>query len=183
MTRRSQHHGQGIVALMIVTILTALCACQSENSDDWQGLKAMIRQRFPEVQQLSTKDLHAWLQADDRPAPFLMDAREQAEFDVSHLQGAKRAESREEVIALSASLAQDRAIVVYCSVGFRSARVASGLGARGFTQVYNLEGSIFEWANAGYPVYRGPQEVKRVHPYDEDWGRFLDRTLWSTEAR
>ena len=53
------------------------------------------------------------------------------------------------------------------------------LTERGYGAVRNLEGSIFEWANAGHPVYREGREVSEVHPYDEEWGRLLDRELWS----
>jgi hypothetical protein len=43
--------------------------------------------------------------------------------------------------------------------------------------VYNLEGSIFEWANSGRPVYRGEERVSVVHPYGARWERLLDRAL------
>ena len=44
----------------------------------------------------------------------------------------------------------------------------------GFTRVYNLEGSIFKWANEHRPLVdrSGPASV--VHPYNRIWGRLLD---------
>ena len=70
-------------------------------------------------------------------------------------------------------------IVVYCSIGYRSARLARELEQQGVEGVLNLEGSIFEWANSGHGVEREGEAVSEVHPYDEDWGRLLDQELWS----
>lgn len=42
----------------------------------------------------------------------------------------------------------------------------------GFSNVYNLDGSIFAWANEGRPVYRGDKQVDEVHPYNQSGGTF-----------
>jgi len=76
-------------------------------------------------------------------------------------------------------LGKESEIVVYCSIGYRSGLLAEKLRKKGYTAVRNLEGSIFEWANTGHPVYRGEQRVREVHPYDQTWRRMLDRKLWS----
>ena len=66
-------------------------------------------------------------------------------------------------------------VVVYCSVGYRSAELVKRLKATGAGNVFNLEGSLFRWANEGRPVYRGAERVFEVHPYDADWANLLDR--------
>jgi hypothetical protein len=45
--------------------------------------------------------------------------------------------------------------------------------------VFNLEGSLFQWANEGRPVYRDDVPVQAIHPYDARWGRLLDRRFHS----
>jgi hypothetical protein len=55
--------------------------------------------------------------------------------------------------------------------------MAERLQKAGFTNVMNLEGSIFQWANEGRPVYRDAAEVQQVHPYDGIWGKLLDKDL------
>ena len=75
-------------------------------------------------------------------------------------------------------VSSDQRIVLYCSVGHRSSELAQFLMKKGYTEVYNLEGSIFAWANEGRPVYRGNERVKVVHPYDRTWGRLLKESLW-----
>ena len=42
--------------------------------------------------------------------------------------------------------------VFYCRVGARSAQAAGFAAARGFTEVYNLQGGILAWAQAGLPL-------------------------------
>lgn len=44
------------------------------------------------------------------------------------------------------------ATVFYCRSGGRSAQAAAFAAANGFTDVYNLQGGIIAWANAGMPV-------------------------------
>jgi 3-mercaptopyruvate sulfurtransferase SseA len=63
--------------------------------------------------------------------------------------------------------------VLYCSVGYRSSMAAEQLAKLGYTDVQNLEGSLFAWANAGHPLEGGD----RVHPYDAKWGELLDPRL------
>ena len=146
---------------------------------DWATLKRTIRNRYPDVRQISTEALRSALSRGD--SPMLIDARTAAEYQVSHLRGAQRAETAAQAMKTLAQESKDRAIVVYCSVGYRSSALARELMRSGYTQVANLEGSIFEWANKGFPVYRGTEPASVVHPYDASWGKLLDRDLWSRD--
>ncbi|MFQ5964533.1 MAG: hypothetical protein ACE5KZ_09635 [Candidatus Scalinduaceae bacterium] len=49
----------------------------------------------------------------------------------------------------------------------------------GFTRVYNLEGSIFKWANEGKPLIQGHTTVQKVYPYNAYWGKLLKRKYHS----
>lgn len=42
--------------------------------------------------------------------------------------------------------------VFYCQMGGRSAQAAAFTVANGFTDVYNLQGGITAWAQAGLPI-------------------------------
>ena len=42
--------------------------------------------------------------------------------------------------------------VFYCQMGGRSAQAAAFAAESGFANVYNLQGGIIAWANAGLPV-------------------------------
>ena len=148
-----------------VAIVVSLPAAAQETAENntmfWSTTLKMIRAKFPGVAQLSTDSLQVWLEAaPDRPgreSPLLLDVREREEYE-------------------------DRPVVLYCSVGYRSSEMAGYLQKRGFDKVYNLEGSIFAWANEGRPVYRGGERVHEVHPYDRVWGRLLKKTLRARQA-
>ena len=103
----------------------------------------------------------------------LLDARSEEEFETSHLQDAVRATNVREARTVLEERDEKPIIVVYCSVGYRSSRLAQQLRARGIGNVFNLEGSLFQWANEGRPVYRDSERVRPVHPFDDDWGELL----------
>jgi len=44
--------------------------------------------------------------------------------------------------------------------------------------IYNLEGSLFKWANESRPlVDNSGSPTKLVHPYNNVWGRLLEKSL------
>ena len=158
------------------------CAEAPEEGEDntmfWSMTLKMIRARFPTVAQVSTDTLQSWLdESPQRENLLLFDVRESEEYAVSHLQGARPAPSKDEAQKALQGVPSDQRIVLYCSVGYRSSELAQFLMKKGYTEVYNLEGSIFTWANEGRPVYRGNERVKVVHPYDRIWGRLLKKSL------
>jgi rhodanese-related sulfurtransferase len=172
-------HRRRAVEALIGMLLASRARASPPAESDWPSLKRTIRRRFPEVRQIGAAQLRDALERPD--APILIDARTAAEYAASHLRAARRAETFAEAANVLTGEAKDRAVVVYCSVGYRSSALARSLMRAGYTNVANLEGSIFEWANKGWPVYRGEQPVTVVHPYDAAWGRLLERKLWSTD--
>ena len=152
----------------------------------WSTTLKMIRVKYPRVTQLSTDSLQTWLEGvpdqADREIPLLLDVREPEEYEVSHLAGAVTAPSRKEALEALEEIPPDRPVVLYCSVGYRSSEVADFLAKKGIRKVYNLEGSIFAWANEGRPVYRGGERVHVVHPYDRVWGKLLKKALRAWQA-
>ncbi len=149
----------------------------------WLLVKKTVRTQFPSVPQLLSRELEDRLAATDVERPLVLDARRPEEYAVSHLRDARLATSEREALRTLSGIGKEHPIVVYCSGGYRSAALAKRLQARGFTNIYNLEGSIFEWANDGRPVYRMGTKVDVVHPYNKFWGRLLDRRLWSTSSQ
>ena len=148
----------------------------------WAETLRFVRETFPDVPQLSTERL-AELLAENADV-VLLDARSKEEFATSHLQGAVHATSvRAARRALVVAENARPIVVVYCSVGYRSSRLAQQLQAQRVENVFNLEGSLFKWANEGRPVHRGGQQVRSVHPFDEDWGELLDESLRSKPPR
>jgi rhodanese-related sulfurtransferase len=138
----------------------------------WRFIKLLIRLQFPEVQQLTTAELATWLQKDRITKPLLLDARTLEEYQVSHLLNAKPVPDKlEDLVELEINCSTP--IVVYCSVGYRSAAIARRLQMMGYQNVFNLDGSIFQWVNEHHAVYREEKAVNKVHPYSRFWQYLL----------
>jgi rhodanese-related sulfurtransferase len=159
--------------LLVVGLFVAVAAALGFRSVDWFLLKTSLRHKFPKVEWISTSELADWLANKKRPAPVLLDVRTSDEWDVSHLPGARHVEPNAGAESAAAGVAKETPIVTYCAVGYRSGEMAERLRAAGFTNVRNLEGSIFQWANEHRPLVCGDQRVTRVHPYNSFWGRLL----------
>ena len=141
----------------------------------WRAVGRDLDARFSDVPTTTTAALAA--EVERGTAPVLLDARAPAEYAVSHLPGARRVDpdaSVQDLAAVLADVDRQRPVVVYCSVGVRSAGVARRLREAGFARVENLEGSVFAWANEGRPlVTASGAPAETVHPYDAVWGRLL----------
>ncbi len=157
-----------LVIVLLVTIAPLLFA----QGIGWGLVNAKIRSEFPDVPRMDTSELAAALNDLKQPKPLLLDVRTQAEFDISHLAGATRVEPGADVTTLA--LSKDKPIVTYCSVGYRSAALAKKLRDGGYTNVTNLEGSIFRWANENRPLVHDSQPTDKVHPYNGVWGMLVD---------
>src|SRR5580704_19234763 len=154
--------------------LTVLFLSTSVFAGEFDAMKLFVRVRFWNVPHISTKDLARWLADDSRPKPVLLDVRTPAEYAVSHLPGAQRIDPDAQISPTLERLPVDRPIVTYCSIGYRSAELAQRLIGAGRRNTYNLEGSIFQWANEGRPLERDGKPVDTVHPYNDSWGKMLD---------
>ncbi|MBE7158207.1 MAG: rhodanese-like domain-containing protein [Rhodospirillales bacterium] len=169
MTRRHQRIGTILLLTLLALGLVAIAPTQWLG---WQALNAVLRRKFPAVTRIRTSELAAWLDDPGRTPPRLLDVREPAEYQVSHLAGAQQIEPGSDPTTVD--LPKDQPIVTYCSVGYRSAAYAQKLRRAGFTNVRNLEGSIFEWANENRPLAKADgQPAEQVHPYNRIGGLLL----------
>lgn len=166
----------GRVLLVVGSCLAP--GCGPRLTEDWDETLEMVTEAFPSVPQVSTGKLEAELGKPPGSRPVLFDVRAPEEYAVSHLPGAHSIPDLEAAEAWLEAHGGDPAIVVYCSVGYRSSELAQGLADRGVTDVRNLEGSIFLWANEGRPLHRGSKRTVEVHPFDRDWGKLLQREHW-----
>ncbi len=146
---------------------------------NWDAVDRRIDRDYPGISFVSTDSLLQRF-AEPDSLPVIIDVREAEEFSVSRLQGALNIETAEEVAAQIA--ATDTPIIVYCSVGYRSAGVAAELEALGYTSVLNLRHSIFEWADRGYPMENGRGNTEKVHPFNTAWGSLVNSDLHAYEA-
>ncbi|TXF89948.1 rhodanese-like domain-containing protein [Neolewinella aurantiaca] len=109
---------------------------------------------------------------------LFLDARESFEYDVSHLPGAINIGYDNLNLKTVKDVDKSRPVVVYCTVGYRSERAAKKLRKRGFTNVYNLYGSLYAWKLAGLPLEdANGKPTERLHTYNEKWGSFVPDSI------
>mmetsp|Transcript_30346 Transcript_30346/g.59279 ORF Transcript_30346/g.59279 Transcript_30346/m.59279 type:complete len:159 (-) Transcript_30346:204-680(-) len=150
----------------------------------WWALLRKIHSSFPDTDNISVDDLDKAL-AGNRDAVLLLDVRAKEEFEVSHIEGAlwvgNDGELADEVLEKHLN-DQKTMVACYCSVGYRSAKLAEKLKKeRGAPdgKFVNVEKSIFGWANSGKPVVKDGQKASAVHPFSSVWGLLLNQELRS----
>ncbi len=82
----------------------------------------------------------------------LIDVREQAEWDINHIDGALLVPKS--LISSGEGLAQlphDRKAVLYCKTGVRSAEALAAVKRAGFSDAVHLQGGIVAWAKQMQP--------------------------------
>jgi rhodanese-related sulfurtransferase len=139
-------------------------ACENKAFD--KMLESLLQFSVPTI---SCKALH-----ENRSHYYVLDARERHEYDVSHIVSARYVGYEKFDYNLVKDIPKDAAIVVYCSVGYRSEKIGEKLQTAGFKNVKNLYGSLFEWMNEGFPVVNNYEmKTQKVHAYNRAWGIWL----------
>lgn len=85
---------------------------------------------------------------------LLIDCREQNEWDEGHIEAAQfmPLSSFDEEIKKLADTNKQKLIVCQCRSGRRSLNAAMKLQDEGFETLFNLDGGILAWEEAGYPT-------------------------------
>ena len=120
------------------------------------------------VEEVRTKDV----QYGDQ---IWLDAREKEEYQVSRIGNARFVGYDNFDLSSVLDLDTETEIIVYCSMGYRSEKVAEKLKEAGFTNVKNLFGGIFDWHNSGRKVLdEKGEETNKIHAYSRTWGIWLN---------
>jgi len=106
----------------------------------------------------------------------ILDARELVEFNVSTIEGARWIGYEDFTMDRMEGVDKTSKILIYCSVGYRSEKMAEKLIEEGFEDVSNLYGGIFEWINQGNEIVDSlNNSVDRIHGFSKVWGIWLNR--------
>lgn len=117
--------------------------------------------------------VHEMNQLDDNF--LLLDARELEEYQMSHIKNASHIGFEKPQLNLLDNVDKDKTIIVYCSIGYRSEKIGEKIQDLGFSKVFNLYGSIFEWSNAGFPIFNEKgEETSQLHTYNRKWSKWVN---------
>ncbi len=129
-------------------------------------LSTLLDHSVPEVSVSEVKDQET----------ILLDARESNEFWVSKIARARWVGYDDFSIDRVKDIPKDQKIIVYCSVGYRSEKIAEKLLKAGYSNVSNLYGGIFEWVNQGKDILDSlERKTFNVHAYNRAWGVWLNK--------
>ncbi len=165
-----------VLPFALVLFLVAFALAIRAYEKPFDEVRAQIRMEYADVQQVQTITLQQWMTS-GTDNPLVLDVRTAPEFAVSHLPHAIHTPTTEQALAAIGNATSDQPVVVYCSIGARSSEFARELAKHTNHNVYNLDGSIFAWANQGQTVVRNGEPVAAVHPYNWWWGRHLRPSL------
>jgi rhodanese-related sulfurtransferase len=105
---------------------------------------------------------------------IFLDAREIQEYDISHIPESRYIGYDKFKIENIKDIPKDKKIVVYCSIGYRSEIIATKMKEAGYKNVYNLYGSIFEWANNNYTLAdKKGKTTNRIHTFNKKWSQWV----------
>ena len=90
-----------------------------------------------------------------QPGVVTLDVRTPAEFAEGYIEGARLIDFQsgnfENEIAI---LDKNATYAVYCRSGNRSGQAVKVMQDAGFANVFNMNGGVIEWTNAGLPLVR-----------------------------
>ena len=98
-------------------------------------------------------DVHSVAEVKDRDDVYVLDVREQWEYDEGHIPGVTLLPMGEVPSRLD-EIPTDREVIVTCRSGNRSGQVTDYLRQNGFDNAHNMQGGIVAWEQAGYEVSR-----------------------------
>ncbi len=133
--------GRWAAGLVTAVILSALAACGGDSSAGTATIET-----------ISPAEASGLLE-DPRAAPVVLDVRTPGEFAAGHLPGAINLDYQAAGFADDlAALNREVPYLLYCRTDSRSGRAREMMRNLGFVEVYEIDGGIVAWAEAGLAV-------------------------------
>jgi sodium/bile acid cotransporter 7 len=158
---------QSILTCVVALALGPLPGASAAEMSDMERrakIEAMYRdyqKDFADVEDIDPREAMKLLQ--EGKAVFV-DVREAKEQKVSMLPGA----ITEEKLLRSPEKYGDRILIGYCTISYRSGKLAQKLKAKGLSML-NLRGGLLAWVHGGGKVYDQNGETRRIHVYGRKW--------------
>ena len=162
-------HGKPWRTVVVVLLTIAFCAPALSEEGLTDGEKKQIiykmyedyKKSFPEAEDVTPQEAMALMKSSK---VLFVDTREAKEQKVSMLPGAMTEEEFEKHL----DAYKDRVIIGYCTISYRSGKLAARLRKKGIT-MFNLKGGLLGWIHEGGKVYDAKGETKRIHVYSQKW--------------
>ena len=158
------------MALMVISFLIGLMpkvvVCGETLTDQQKkvivyGMYEDYRKEFPDVKEISPQEA---MKEIAQGQILFVDTRKPAEMAVSMLPGAITLEA----FFKDPEKFKGRRIVVYCTISYRSGKLAREMASNGL-EIFNLRGGMLAWVLEGGKVYDAKGETKRINVYGGKW--------------
>jgi rhodanese-related sulfurtransferase len=151
-----------IKVLLLIFLAITISFSQDQNFESYLN-ELQNEFQVPQISPDSLKNI----------SPVILDTRERVEFDISHIDNAINIGYNGFSLERLNAFDKDTTIVVYCSVGYRSSKIAQILIDAGFNDVRNLDGGIFKWVNQNNEIVNHSIKTDSLHTYNKRWGRYV----------
>jgi rhodanese-related sulfurtransferase len=156
----------GFLALVLVMshreVSAVPSATDAQKRNAVHEMYAGYKESFPEVTDITAKEAMELLAR--KRKVVLVDVRTPEEQRVSMLPGAI---TRDELLS-NLDAYRDHVIIGYCTISYRSGKLAQELRKKGNTML-NLKGGLLAWLHEGGKVYSQGRETRKVHVYGPKW--------------
>jgi len=133
-----------LLPLLILVLALAACGGQADTTD--APSSAIDLETLPlEVDVQTVNDIKGLEEV------YVLDVREQYEYDEKHIPGVTLLPMSEIQNRLD-EIPTDKEVIVTCRSGNRSGQVTQFLKQNGYDNVHNMQGGIVAWEEAGFPV-------------------------------
>ncbi len=144
---------------------------QEKNKEDFKKMADSYADEFPTITQVELQN-----KIKSGKKIYILDTRQIEEYNVSHIKNALFYGFKDPKEAILKDIPKDAEIIVYCSVGYRSGKVAKDLSKMGYTNIKNLYGGVFSWFNEGNElVDNNGKNTNKIHTYNEKWSKWINR--------
>jgi rhodanese-related sulfurtransferase/rubrerythrin len=133
---------------------------------------------FAPVENLDADEAKAYMDEHEEGTFTLLDVRQPAEYEQSHIPGAKLIPLPQLTDRLD-ELDPDKPLIVYCAVGGRSRAAGQLLSGKEYDVVYNLKGGIKAWEDQ---TAVGPVELGEIHLTGDETVKDILVFIYSMEA-
>ena len=155
-----------VLIIALFALIASSCSNSRVESDAYNTMLTMLLSHS--VNEVSIHEI------DQIDHPIFLDARSIKEYNVSHIKNAQFIGYDSLQSDALDNISFDQALVVYCSIGYRSEKVAEKLIGLGYKNVSNLYGGVFEWVNQNqHLVDSMNEETNNIHAFDKTWGMWL----------
>jgi sodium/bile acid cotransporter 7 len=161
-------------AAMSLLLLLSLCAgylpvsnvfaADLSDADKYEQVRDMYasyREDFPGVSEI---DASAAIALIDNPDVVFIDVRKKKEQAISMIPGAVS----EDAFIADLDRYRDKKIIAYCTISYRSGKLAKRLGQKS-VRVINLKEGLLGWVHAEGPLVDDGKPIQRLHVYGRKW--------------